>query len=136
MRYRKLSVRYTMVTPTSLAWPLGGLWQADRLRLLGATWWCPDADAYETAATVELVVDLAGVEDDDVEVQLFDDVLVIEGQRRPVGGPEPARYHVAGIRLGPFRLDLRLPAPVDADRVEARFERGLLRVTLPKRDAT
>jgi HSP20 family molecular chaperone IbpA len=43
---------------------------------------------------------------------------------------------VAGIRLGPFRLDLRLPAPVDADRVEARFERGLLRVTLPKRDAT
>ncbi|MGQ0592638.1 MAG: Hsp20/alpha crystallin family protein, partial [Gammaproteobacteria bacterium] len=46
---------------------------------------------------------------------------------------EGAVYHAAGIRQGPFRVELALPAPVDAERVEARYERGLLRITLQKR---
>src|SRR5687768_18556819 len=82
MRYRKLSVRYAMVAPAGLAWPFGEMWQVDRLPLLAPAWWRPDADAYETATTFEVVVDLAGVDDEDVEVQLFDDVLVVEGRRR------------------------------------------------------
>ena len=41
-------------------------------------------------------------------------------------------YHAARIRQGPFRVELALPAPVDPERVEARYERGLLHVTLPK----
>jgi HSP20 family protein len=135
MRYRKLSVRYAMVTPAGLAWPFGEMWQVDRLRLLAPAWWRPDADAYETASTFEIVVDLAGVDDDDVEVQLFDDVLVVEGQRRFPAGPGTARYHAAGIRQGPFRLDLPLPVAVDHDRVDARYERGVLRITIPKRQA-
>jgi HSP20 family molecular chaperone IbpA len=42
-------------------------------------------------------------------------------------------YHAAGIRQGPFQVEVVLPAAVDAERIEARYERGLLRVTLPKR---
>jgi HSP20 family molecular chaperone IbpA len=42
-------------------------------------------------------------------------------------------YHAAGIRQGPFRIALALPAAVDPERVEARYERGLLRITLAKR---
>ena len=41
-------------------------------------------------------------------------------------------YHAAGIRQGPFRVELPLPAPVDPERVEARYDRGLLRITLPE----
>lgn len=133
MRYRKLSVRYAMVTPAGLAWPFGEMWHAERVRL-ARTWWRPDADIYETAATVEIVVDLAGVDDTDVEIQLFDDVLVVEGVRR-LPSDLAVRYHAAGIRQGPFRLDLPLPAPVDQDRVEARYDHGLLRISLPLRDA-
>jgi HSP20 family protein len=134
MRYRKLSVRYAMVTPTGLAWPFGEMWQAERARLLARTSWLPDADVYETAETIEIVVDLAGVDDDAVEVQLFQDVLVVEGVRR-LPAELAVRYHAAGIRQGPFRLDVPLPAPVDHDRVEARYERGLLRISLPRREA-
>jgi HSP20 family molecular chaperone IbpA len=133
MRYRKLSVRYAMVAPAGLAWPFGEMWHAERLRLLAPAWWRPDADAYETATSLEVVVDVAGVDEDDVEIQLFDDVLLIEGVRRPPAGSGAARYHAAGIRQGPFRLDVALPVPVDHDRVEARYERGLLRVSLHKR---
>jgi HSP20 family protein len=60
-------------------------------------------------------------------------VLVVEGRRRLPSCQEGAVYHAAGIRQGPFRVELALPAPVDAERVEARYDRGLLRITLPKR---
>jgi hypothetical protein len=86
MRYRRLSYRYTMVVGSSQTWPLG-VWQNDRLRL----------------------VDLAGVEEDDLDVQLFEDVLVVEGRRQLPSCQEGAVYHAAEIRQGPFRVELALP---------------------------
>jgi HSP20 family protein len=133
MRYRRLSYRYAMVIRSGQTWPFGDIGQSDRLRLLVQTRWRPDADTYETGTTVEITVDLAGVEEDDFEVQLFEDVLVVEGHRQPPSCQEEAVYHAASIRQGPFRVELPLPAPVDAERVEARYDRGLLRITLPKR---
>lgn len=133
MRYRRLSYRYTMVVQGGQAWPLGDVWQSERLRLLVQGRWRPDADTYETVSTVEVIVDLAGVDDDDVEVQLFEDALVIEGRRQLPSCADDAMYHAAGIRQGPFRLDLLLPATVDPERVETRYERGLLHITMPKR---
>lgn len=133
MRYRRLSYRYTMVVRSGQDWPFGDIWPGDRLRLLVQGRWRPDADTYETATTVEVRVDLAGVEEDDFEVQLFDDVLVVEGRRRLPSCDEGAVYHEAGIRQGPFQVALPLPAPVDAEKVEARYDRGLLRISLRKR---
>ncbi len=133
MRYRRLSYRYAMVTRPGQAWPFGDLWQSDRLRLLAEARWRPDADTYETATTVEIVVDLAGVEEDDYEVKLFEDALVVEGRRQLSPGEGAPRYHAASIRQGPFQVELPLPAPVDTEGVEARYDRGLLRITLPKR---
>jgi HSP20 family molecular chaperone IbpA len=133
MRYRRLSYRYAMVVRSGQTWPFGDVWESDRLSLLVHGRWRPDADTYETATAIQIIVDLAGVEEDDFEVQLFEDVLVVEGRRQLPSGHEGAVYHAAGIRQGPFRVELPLPAPVDPERVEARYDRGLLRVTLPKR---
>lgn len=129
MHYRRLRYRSTT---TLRAGSLAGLWQSERLRLLAQARWQPDADVFETATGVEVTVDIAGVDEDDFEVQLAEDTLVVEGHRRPGACPGEAVYHAAGIRYGPFRIELALPAPVDADRVEARYERGLLRITLPR----
>jgi HSP20 family protein len=133
MRYRWVSYRYAMVVRPGHTWPVGDIWQSDRLRLLVQGRWRPDADMYETATTVEIVVDLAGVEEEDFEVQLFEDVLVVEGRRQLPTCQEGAMYHAAGVRQGPFRVGLPLPAPVDPERIDARYDRGLLRITLPKR---
>ena len=129
MRYRRLSYRYEMVVQSGRIWPLGEIWP----NVLVQGRWRPDADSYETAASVEITVDLAGVDESDFEIQLFEDVLVVEGQRQLPAGHEAGVYHAAGVRQGPFRLELPLPAPVEAERVEARYDRGLLRITLPKR---
>jgi len=133
MRYRRLSYRYAMVVRSGPTWPFADLWVSDRPRLLGRAHWRPDVDAYETATAVEIIVDLAGVGEDDFEMQLFEDALVIEGRRLLPACQEGAVYQAAGIRQGPFQLEVPLPAAVDTERVEARYERGLLRITLPKR---
>lgn len=122
-----------MVMRSGQAWPFGDIWSSERLRLLAQTGWRPDVDASETAATVEVTLDLAGVDEDEVDIQLFEDALVVEGRRRLPSCKEGAVYHAAGIRQGPFRVELPLPAPVDPEGVQAVYERGLLHVTLPKR---
>jgi HSP20 family protein len=132
MRYRRLSYRYAMVVRSGHTWPLGDVWSSDRLRLLVQSRWRPDADAYETPTTIEIIVDLAGVGEEDFEVQLFDDALVVEGRRQLPACQAGAVYQEAGIRQGPFQLEVPLWAPVDPERVTVRHERGLLRITLPK----
>jgi HSP20 family molecular chaperone IbpA len=78
MRYRRLSYRYVVQSgETGL---FGEIWQSDRLRLLVQTRWRPDADMYETSSAIEVTVDLAGVSEDDFEVQVFEDVVVVEGR--------------------------------------------------------
>jgi len=136
MRYRRSSYRYATVVGSAQTWIVGDVWQTERLRLLARIGFRPDVDAFETAATLEIVVDLAGVEEDDFEVHLFEDVLIVEGTRRLPPPAEAAMYHAATIRQGPFRVEVPLPVPVDAERVEARYERGLLRITLAKRGET
>lgn len=133
MRYRRLSYRYTMLVRSIPAWTGADIWSGDRPRPLARVGWRPDADTYETETAIEILVDLAGLDEDDFEVQVFDDVLVVAGHRRLPSCAEGAVYHAAGIRQGPFQVEVMLPAAVDAERVEARYERGLLRVSLPKR---
>lgn len=130
MTYRRLTYRYARVR-TEPTWSFERVWESEQLRLLLQARWRPDADVYETAGTIEMVVELAGIDEDDIEVQLFDNAVVIEG-RRHLPSSEDAVYHAAGIRQGLFRVALPLPAPVEPERVEARYDRGLLRVTLPK----
>jgi HSP20 family molecular chaperone IbpA len=133
MRYRYVSRRYLAVVRSGQSWPFGDIWQSEHVRVLVQGRWQPAADVYETASAVEVVVDLAGVHDEDYEIQLFEDALVIEGHRVLPTSEADAVYHAAAIRQGPFCLELALPALADPDRVEARYERGLLRITLPKR---
>jgi HSP20 family protein len=135
MRYRRLSHRYTIVTAPMPRWTLAELWRGNPNFVLGRGQWQPDADMRETRATVDISVDLAGVGEDDFEIQLFDDALVLEGWRQLPPCDEDSVYHTAQIKQGPFRLELPLPASVDPDRVEARYERGLLRISMAKREA-
>jgi HSP20 family protein len=132
MRYRKLSYRYTAVRHHTITWPVS-LW---RREVLGGVFdlqgWRPDADVRESASAIEIVVDVAGVEEEKLEIQLFEDAIVVEGERRLGECGEGVVYHVAGVRQGPFRLELPLPVAVDPAGVEARYERGVLYIALRK----
>jgi HSP20 family protein len=82
---------------------------------------------------VTVVADLAGVDPTGVELLLTGRELVISGERsRPTA--EGSRYQQMEIDYGPFQRAVALPADVDVERAEARYERGLLVVTLPLAD--
>jgi HSP20 family protein len=133
MRYRRLSYRYALVlTPNEdQAWDNPRLASSTGVRF-AQTWWRPPADVCESERTIEVTVDLAGVDQDELDVVLYEDALIIEGRRRLATAPNGV-YHLAEIRQGPFRLELGLPVAFDLERVDARYDQGLLRITLPKR---
>jgi HSP20 family protein len=100
------------------------------------TAWRPPADVYETPTRVSVTIELAGIEPAEVTVLCFDRAVVVEGRRRLPALDAGGIYHTAEIRRGNFRVEIALPARVDAEPVELRSELGLLLISLAKRDAT
>ena len=133
LRYRRVSLRETAAS-VQMERMLDYLWDASRNRGLGVSGeWRPSADVYQTADALAVVVELAGMDEEEIIVTLFADVLVIEGERLPSGLPQgDYTYHEAGIRYGRFRVEVLLPAPVEADQTQARYENGFLTIILPK----
>ncbi len=131
MRYRRLSYRYSLVLARGGLEPLRLASQHQPGVHLAQTCWRPPADVYETSDAVVITAEVGGMEHDDIEVLLYEDALVVEGERR-IHADADAVYHSVEIRQGRFRLDLPLPPGVDRDRVDARYERGVLRVVIGK----
>ncbi len=95
--------------------------------------WRPATDIHETTDAILVKMELAGMREEDIEVTLYEDALVVTGRREDdVAGGAEVYYHEAQIRYGPFRAEVLLPGPVQRDGVEASYENGFLRVTLPK----
>jgi HSP20 family protein len=99
--------------------------------LLGSATWTPLADAYETPEGFVVDIELPGIEEDDVEVQVDGDVLVVKGERRGLG-QRPDRFHRMERSHGPFLRSFKLTEEVDPARVSAQFRDGVLRLELPK----
>jgi HSP20 family molecular chaperone IbpA len=94
--------------------------------------WRPPVDLYETSRATIVKTELAGMTEEDFQIALYDDVLVVEGTRPWEPGEEETHFHAVEVRYGYFRLQVPLTVAVDADRVEAHYDRGFLYVTLPK----
>ena len=94
--------------------------------------WRPPTDIYETLDEIIVVIELAGVNEEDMTVTLFSDLLVVEGRReQPV--TEMSACHQLGIKYGDFRSEIAIQVPVDHDNVKADYKNGLLTIVLRKR---
>lgn len=130
MRYRYIAYKYSRrMRPEAAfkgAWESLGSWP-----LQSAIGWRPPTDIYETRNEIIVVVELAGVAEEDMTVTLFSDLLVVEGQREtPVA--DMSACHQLGIQYGHFMTEIDLHAPVDHDAVEAEYKNGFLKITLHK----
>jgi len=99
--------------------------------VVGSGTWTPLADAYETPEAFVVLLELPGIDEDDVEVQVDGDTLTVKGQRRG-HSLRPDRFHRMERSHGPFSRSLQLSEDVDADRVNAQLRDGVLRLELPK----
>jgi len=94
----------------------------------------PAIDVYENKDSVVVEATLAGIKPANINISVKDDVFTIEGQREETSEIEEKNYYRKEVRTGSFHRSVILPASVQADKSEAVFENGLLKVTLPKEE--
>jgi HSP20 family protein len=92
----------------------------------------PAVDVSEDEKAVTLRADLPGLEAKDLDVEVSGNVLTIRGSREEEKREEKRGYQYHERRSGSFSRAVSLPAYVDAGRVDARYEKGVLTVTVPK----
>jgi HSP20 family protein len=93
----------------------------------------PETDVVETEREIRVVTEMPGLKPEDVEVDVENNVLTIRGEKREERGEgEGGKYHLAERRYGTFARSFVLPRDVDADRIEAAFDQGVLTVRIPK----
>ena len=94
-------------------------------------------DVRATNDAIEVLAELPGLRAEDVEVNVENNVLTIAGEKKQEVSEEnaEAEYHLVERRCGRFERSFTLPRTVTADAIGARFEHGLLTVTLPKAEA-
>jgi HSP20 family protein len=94
--------------------------------------WIPAMDLVETDGEFVLRVDLPGLSEEDVNVELDDNVLTVSGERKSEHEEKKEGYYRVERASGAFRRSLTLPEGVDAEAVKANFENGVLEVRVPK----
>jgi HSP20 family protein len=93
----------------------------------------PDLDVHESADAITVEAELPGVEEKDVTVTLSNGVLTIKGEKRSEREEKSEGYHLSERSFGSFQRSLRLPDTIDESKIEARFDKGVLKVTAAKR---
>lgn len=94
--------------------------------------WTPRLDVSETDKDIEITADLPGMEKKDINVSLEDDLLTIKGERKQEKKESGKHYHSVERRYGSFYRSLRLPTEVQSAKINASFNDGVLKITLPK----
>lgn len=94
--------------------------------------WRPPLEVFETESSLEIIAELAGVDEADLTIVADAGMVSIRGLRRDQREGSQRRYREIGIAYGDFEADVYLPFPVDIDHADAQYERGMLRITLPR----
>ena len=89
----------------------------------------------ETEDAIELKASLPGVTPEEVDISVADGVLTIKAEHKESTEDKKRDFYRREIRYGSFHRVLSLPVSVDADKAEARFENGVLHLTLPKAES-
>jgi HSP20 family protein len=93
----------------------------------------PSVDIRENDKEIVVEAELPGLEEKDVQLSLRDGVLSIKGEKRSEREEKKDDYHLTERSYGSFQRSFRVPDSVDEEKISAGLEKGVLRVTLPKK---
>ncbi|HID07694.1 MAG TPA: Hsp20/alpha crystallin family protein [Armatimonadetes bacterium] len=97
--------------------------------------WLPAVDVCESDNAIHITVELAGVHPTEITVEYQPYELTISGTRHRRQMENVNSCHRLEINYGPFERRIQLPTDIDPDGIKARFDAGLLHITVPKRPA-
>ena len=92
----------------------------------------PALDVKETSERFEVTVDLPGLDPKDVNVTFEDGMLTLSGKRQFQEEDKGDTWHRIERGFGTFARSIRLPQTADPERIEASFDKGVLKVSVPK----
>jgi HSP20 family protein len=92
----------------------------------------PVADISETDKGYEVTAELPGIDAGDIDIKFANDTLTISGEKKAEKEEKRKDYHLSERHYGSFQRVFRLPPGVDDSKIDATFQKGVLKVTLPK----
>jgi HSP20 family protein len=89
-------------------------------------------DVAESENNYTITAELPGVAEDEVDVSVHDDMLVIAGEKQQEADQKSSNRYISERSYGAFRRIFSLPRGTDAEKIEANFRNGILKITVPK----
>ncbi len=93
----------------------------------------PTLDVKENEKEIVVKADLPGMDEKDINLTIQNGVLSLRGEKKSEHTDERENYHVMERSYGSFQRSIRLPETINEDKADARFDKGVLTITLPKR---
>jgi HSP20 family protein len=100
------------------------------------TTWTPAVDVYETNKEIVLKAELPDMNQKDINLSVESNMLILEGERKLEEETKKENYYLLERSYGKFKRSFSLPISIDTDRIIAEYNRGVLKVILPKKEAT
>jgi len=94
----------------------------------------PAVDFADTEKAYELTAELPGIDEKNVEVKVANGVLTIKGEKQEEKEENKKDYYLHERNYGSFERSFQVPDGVNVDKIEAKFKKGVLTVTLPKKE--
>jgi HSP20 family protein len=100
---------------------------------LTTTGFAPAVDVYEDEHNVTLKIEVPGIEEKDIDVRIENNVLTVHGERKIEKDEKEENYRRIERQYGSFTRSFSLPNTVDAEKVNANYDKGVLKITLAKK---
>jgi len=94
--------------------------------------WAPAINVLEKDDKFVVKVELPGVKEEDVNVTVAGGTLTIEGEKKAESEVQKKGYYYSETSYGSFSRSITIPSTVDASKIEANYDKGVLEITLPK----
>lgn len=114
--------------------------EMDRLMSGSLTWpeefegidFTPPVNFKETTKDYVVEFDIPGINKEDVKIEIENNRLMVSGERCEQAEDKDSRHYLSETYYGSFMRSFQLPTPVDENKVDAKYDHGVLRVTVPK----
>jgi HSP20 family protein len=93
----------------------------------------PPVDVYEDEHNLVLKLEIPGINENDLNIEWENNTLTVKGERKFEKEEKEENFHRIERRYGSFLRTFRLPNTVEGDKAEAHYDKGVLKLTLPKR---
>lgn len=104
----------------------------ERIVNRSSRWGLLASEVVDDDAQVRVMIEVPGMDADDIDLEVHDNVLVVRGEKRIARDSTVGHYHVMERAYGTFERAIRLPARVDSDGAQASYNAGVLTVVLQK----